>query len=97
MNRYGLRYQFTYFNLSGVLIALHVMVRRDIFYFALYGAVATIPIASCWVLVGSYYYGQLVLNPLLYVLYNVFPVPRAGPELFGLEAIMYYVINIQTT
>ena len=73
------------------------MVRRDIFYFVLYATVATISIAGCWVLVGSYYYGHLMLNPLLYVLYNVFPVPRPGPELFGLEAIMYYVINIQTT
>ena len=42
----------------------------------------------------TYYYGRPVLVPLLHVLYNVFPVPGAGPELFGMEPLSCYVINM---
>lgn len=75
-------------------MALHVMYRRGVGRFVHYAVGAAVPIAGCMVAIDSYYYGRPVLVPLLHVLYNVFPVAGAGPELFGVEPFMYYVINM---
>ena len=45
------------------------------------------------IIVDSYYYGKLVIAPLNAVLYNVFNT-HGGPELYGVEGITYYLVNL---
>lgn len=45
-------------------------------------------------LIDSYYLQKLVFVPINIVLYNVFGGDGEGPEIFGVEPVSYYIINL---
>lgn len=45
------------------------------------------------IIVDLFYYGRFVIAPLNAVMYNVFN-KNGGPELYGVESISYYPINL---
>lgn len=77
-----------------VPMAFHVMYRRGLFNFIRYAITAALPIVGIMLAVDSHYYGKYVLVPLQHVMYNVFPVQGAGPDIFGVEPWTYYVYNL---
>lgn len=75
-------------------MALHILFRRGFGRFLFYALISAIPIVVPMVLIDSHYYGNTVLVPLRHLLYNVFPVQGAGPELFGVESWTFYALNL---
>lgn len=56
--------------------------------------IALVLIALPVFLIDSLAYGQLVFVPLKIILYNVFPTPGSGPELYGVEPWYHYVLSL---
>lgn len=53
-----------------------------------------LPIVAVMTAVDSWHFGRFVCAPLNHVLYNVFPKPGTGSQLYGTEPASYYVINL---
>uniref|UniRef100_A0A0K0D916 Mannosyltransferase n=1 Tax=Angiostrongylus cantonensis TaxID=6313 RepID=A0A0K0D916_ANGCA len=77
----------------GLPIVVDMMILRPklkmFWYFA---AISGIFVGGTVLTVDTYYYGKRVLAPLNIVLYNVFS--EHGPDLYGVEPLMYYVKNL---
>lgn len=80
--------------LLGLPMALHIIVRRGVsMLLGVASSIGTL-IFMFMVPIDSFYFGRLVVAPLNIVWYNVFPVPGAGPELFGTEPFSFYLANL---
>lgn len=62
--------------------------------FVSFSVLSAVLILSVMTAVDSFIYGKLVVAPINHFLYNVFPKEGAGSELFGVESVSYYVINL---
>lgn len=90
-----------YFILFALVYGVMILVSKDVCFFAkminmqdersltLFFSPLQVPL----MIVDSYYYGKLVVAPVNAVLYNVFNT-HAGPELYGVEGVTYYFINL---
>lgn len=75
-------------------LALHVSLRKGVVSFLSVSFVCGGVLAAALLTVDSYFYGKVVLAPLNIVLYNIFPVPGAGPNLYGVEPWTFYFTNL---
>lgn len=80
--------------LLGLPIAMHVAFRRGLSTLLSVAGTVGIMLLVVMVPVDSFYFGRLVVAPLNIILYNVFPAPGAGPELYGTEPASFYAINL---
>lgn len=78
----------------GIPIALHYIYRRGPPVFLKSAIGIAVPLVLVMLRVDYRYYNKLVLVPLRHILYNVFPVKGAGPDIFGVEPWSYYPINL---
>lgn len=79
---------------AAVPMALHIVYRRGLLSFVRYAMFIGVPLVAAMLAIDTHYYGVSVLVPLRHLMYNVFPVPGAGPELFGVEQWSFYVQNL---
>lgn len=75
-------------------LAIHVVIRKGVASFAAVSATCGGALAILLAAVDSAYYGKLVLAPMNIVKYNVFPVPGAGPDIYGTEPWTFYLTNL---
>jgi alpha-1,2-mannosyltransferase len=80
--------------LLAVPLALHVSYRRGALTLVSFSASCGVLLISLMVPIDSSFFGRVVVAPLNIVLYNVFPAPGAGPELYGVEPWTYYTTNL---
>lgn len=80
----------------GLPIALDIInfQRRGLINFVLYAAASGLPIVAVMCAVDSWHFGRFVLAPLNHILYNVFPSPGTGSQLYGTEPALFYAINL---
>lgn len=67
--------------------------RRKQLFFIFLTLIYVVVILTPMIIVDAYNYGKFVIAPLNAVLYNVFN-PQAGPELYGVESILFYPVNL---
>ncbi|XP_041974243.1 alpha-1,2-mannosyltransferase ALG9 [Aricia agestis] len=78
--------------LLGVPIALDMLVlKRQIFEFIKWSAIALVIFLVPTVIVDSWHYGRLVVTPWNIISYNIFT--EHGPDLYGVEPWTYYFVN----
>ncbi|CUM67131.1 uncharacterized protein PRCAT00004821001 [Priceomyces carsonii] len=99
---------FTWFILAGVVgwpfsmalaipYGLYVLLSlsfRDIFSIIGGSLISMALIVCLTLLIDSYFYQEVTVVPLNIVLYNVFGGEGVGPEIFGVEPFLYYVLNL---
>lgn len=76
-------------------MALHILVSKGgVRMFFQFAALSASLILAFMTPVDTFYFNKLVIAPLNHVLYNVFPKEGAGSELFGVEPVRFYAINL---
>lgn len=76
-------------------MALHILVSKGgIRLFFQCACLSALVILAIMTPVDTFYFHKLVIAPLNHVLYNVFPKKGAGSELFGIEPLIFYVLNL---
>lgn len=77
-----------------VPMAIHIIYRRGLLSFSRYAVTSGLIVFLFTAPIDTHHFGQPVFVPLNHIIYNVFPKEGSGPDLFGVEHWIFYVVNL---